>query len=156
MGSSCSVAAIGTGVSAVSQISWNAAVPTSMVFGAGASESTTDLPEASWPVTILRGWLMARTSKHSGARRRSGHALGPRQREQLAVGAGLLDHARDRRSRQHPVEVGGQRRDGVAVERMEDVGVVQGGRRGAVGQREVLAGQPAVVAASLSWRSRVA
>jgi hypothetical protein len=31
---------------------------------------------------------------------------------------------------------------------MEDVGVMQGGRRGAVGQREVVAGQPAAVVAS--------
>jgi hypothetical protein len=30
------------------------------------------------------------------------------------------------------------------VQRMHDVGVVQGWRRGAVGQREVVAGQPAV------------
>ena len=37
------------------QISWNAAVPMSSVFGVGASERTTDLPEASWPVTIRRG-----------------------------------------------------------------------------------------------------
>ena len=27
----------------------------SSVFGVGASESTTDFPDASWPVTILRG-----------------------------------------------------------------------------------------------------
>jgi hypothetical protein len=42
-----SLAAIGAGVSSVIQISWNAAVPMSSVLGVGASESTTDLPEAS-------------------------------------------------------------------------------------------------------------
>jgi hypothetical protein len=50
-----SVAAISTGIWAVIQTSWNAAVPMSSVFGVGASESTTDLPDASWPVTIRRG-----------------------------------------------------------------------------------------------------
>ena len=34
---------------------WNAAEPMSSVFGVGVSASTTDLPEASWPVTIRRG-----------------------------------------------------------------------------------------------------
>ena len=34
----------------------------SSVFGVGPSESTTDLPESSWPVTILRGGaLMGRS-----------------------------------------------------------------------------------------------
>jgi hypothetical protein len=70
--------------------------------------------------------------------------FGPGQREQLAVGAGLLDQASDRRSRQYPLEVGGQRGMRAPVQRMHDVGVVQGWRRGAVGQREVVAGQPAV------------
>jgi hypothetical protein len=50
-----SVASIGAGVESVIQTSWNAALPMSSVFGVGASESTTDLPEASWPVTIRRG-----------------------------------------------------------------------------------------------------
>jgi hypothetical protein len=50
-----SVAAIGVGVCDVIQSSWKAAVPTSSVLGVGASESTTDFPEASWPVTIRRG-----------------------------------------------------------------------------------------------------
>jgi hypothetical protein len=50
-----SLAAIATGVPSVIQISWNAAVPISSVFGVAASESTTELPEASWPVTIRRG-----------------------------------------------------------------------------------------------------
>ena len=78
----------------------------------------------------------------------SGHVFGPGQREQLAVRAGLLDCASDRRSRQYPVNVRGQRGVRIAVQRAEDLGVVEGGRRGAVGQREVVAGQPAVVAAS--------
>jgi hypothetical protein len=54
VGSSC-VAAIGAGVASVIQTSWNAALPMSSTFGFGPSESTTDFPEASWPVTIRRG-----------------------------------------------------------------------------------------------------
>src|SRR6185312_5548991 len=50
-----SFAVIGDGVRSVIQTSWNAAEPMSSVFGVGASDSTTDLPEASWPVTIRRG-----------------------------------------------------------------------------------------------------
>ena len=42
-----SAAAISTGVCAVIQTSWKAAVPMSSVFGVGASDSTTDFPEAS-------------------------------------------------------------------------------------------------------------
>jgi len=56
-----SPAAIGDGVRSVIQISWNAAEPMSSVVGVGASDSTTDVPEASWPVTIRRGvWLIGR------------------------------------------------------------------------------------------------
>ncbi len=55
---SCSFAAIGTAGCGVIQISWNAAVPMLVVFGDGASESTTDFPDASWPVTIRRGVLI--------------------------------------------------------------------------------------------------
>src|ERR671937_468860 len=55
VGSAGSPASIGAGVRSVIQTSWNAAVPTSSVLGVGASERTTDLPEASWPVTIRRG-----------------------------------------------------------------------------------------------------
>jgi hypothetical protein len=50
-----SLAAIDDGVRSVIQISWNAAEPMSSVLGVGASYRTTDLPEASWPVTIRRG-----------------------------------------------------------------------------------------------------
>jgi hypothetical protein len=37
----------------------------------------------------------------------------------------------------------------VAVQRMQDIGVMEGGRRGAVGEREVLAGEPPIGVASL-------
>ena len=53
-----SEAAIGTGTWSVIHVSWNAAVPMSSVFGTGVSESTTDFPAASWPVTIRRGAAM--------------------------------------------------------------------------------------------------
>ena len=38
---------------------------------------------------------------------------------------------------------------GLPVQRMDDVGVMQGGRCGAVGEREVIASEPAVMVASV-------
>jgi hypothetical protein len=50
-----SVPSIAAGTWSAIQTSWNAAVPMPSVLGFGPSESTTDLPDASWPVTIRRG-----------------------------------------------------------------------------------------------------
>src|SRR4051794_41858192 len=50
-----SVAATGAGVARVFQSSWKTAEPTSCERGAGPSESTTERPAASWPVTTRRG-----------------------------------------------------------------------------------------------------
>jgi hypothetical protein len=50
-----SVAATGAGVARVLQSSWNTAEPTSCERGAGPSDSTTERPASSWPVTTRRG-----------------------------------------------------------------------------------------------------
>ena len=53
-----SVGATGAGIARVFQSSWKIANSFSCVRGVGPSESTTDRPCASWPVTTRRGTPM--------------------------------------------------------------------------------------------------
>src|SRR5690348_2307710 len=56
-----SVGATGAGIAFVFQSPWKTANSFSYVRGTGPSESTTDRPSASWPVTTRRGTLIAST-----------------------------------------------------------------------------------------------
>src|SRR3954447_1422522 len=86
-----SSAVIGTGIASVIQTSWKAAVPMSRLLGFGPSESTTDLPDASWAVTIRRGGVGAED-------------MGREPYASPALGLGALD----RHARQRPVEAARQ------------------------------------------------
>src|SRR3954464_8344748 len=115
-----SSAVIGTGIASVIHTSWKAAVPMSRVLGFGPSESTTDLPEASWPVTIRRGGVGAVD-------------MGRNPMSAPGLGLGALDrHARQRPvelARQPPVAVAEQVHDRGHEHGAQDERVEQDGAR---------------------------
>src|SRR3954447_21071425 len=88
-------AAIRAGVTVVAHSSWKTALPMSSVLGVGPSDRTTDLPDASWPVTMRRGTSDMRrllSAGHPGDVVLGAVVAGDELGQQLVEAARALEH----------------------------------------------------------------